>query len=363
MSQNEESIKIKRKSTPNDKKPRSRNLKNGRGAKISKPYKANFESDSPIDEVPVIDTKKNHVDDFNLTLTSTSEEEEKTSKPKKTNWKPTETVELKPKETVELKPKEPVEPKPIEPIEPKPIEPVGPKPIEPVESKHNLKPISYNIDEMDSYTVFRQKQIFGGTEFRMMKDDKPIFFTSKSQDGLSKFYIISTTKQVTLDSPGFVGFLRIHQSSTRFTLVSNDNLPNDDRDPEIMGLSFIKSLNPDIQARQFKLVLPKNNQPFYPISKRLNLSRVAQSSENLNEFNIYISELPKKSEKGTLQLSFSGAFVQPSVKNFIIKDKESNETIFMVFKVSNETFRIKFFPPFTPLIGFGIAISVIIGNG
>lgn len=250
----------------------------------------------------------------------------------------------------------------IEP-EPKPVTVFAPVQQIPVSLSSNNHEEPAEFAELDAYTVFRKKHVFGGDEFRLMKDDKTLFFTAKSKDGIGSMHLISKSHPVSIDSPGWVGFLRIHQSSKRFTLVSNAVLPNDDRDPEILGLMFVRSKVPDLNARQIKIVMTKNGQPFYPISKRLNLSRIAMEEANNPSFMTLISELPRKSESGKLQLSFSGAFVIPSVKNFVFRDPETHKVLIMVFKTSSETFRVKFRHPFTQLSAFGIAISIISGNG
>ena len=140
-----------------------------------------------------------------------------------------------------------------------------------------------------------------------------------------------------------------HQSGSRFTLYgksSDIGLPN----PQLAGISFIRS---------FRVALPVEGHTYTAIDKQNDLSRIASRGEPVQVPNvkIYQSALPVKKEDGSLTLYFGPYSIMRSTKNFVVRD-DKNSPIFTIFKTFDGICTLKVRPPFTPLIGFAIAVAI-----
>lgn len=202
--------------------------------------------------------------------------------------------------------------------------------------------------EQQIYTVLRHKGSFGKVSFNFLFNDKATYYAVLSKDALSSIFVISTKLPVTTDSSGYQGYVRVSGSRKRFTLVSKYLKPNDDREGCLLGCFFSKNQNGN---RTLRITMPPVLSPFFPISRRMELSHVAKSPEKLDRFVYYETEqLPTD--------LFDADLVEKSIKNFIICDDQKNH-IFQFFKASENQFRVKCTAPFNRLMCFGLCIAMI----
>ena len=81
---------------------------------------------------------------------------------------------------------------------------------------------------------------------------------------------------------------------------------------------------------------------------------------NRSNYGIFYSDVPHKDKDGEYTLSFGGADVQESKKNYVIRKRNSNKCLIMCFKLSNDMFRVRYTEPFTKEAAFAFAIASLI---
>jgi hypothetical protein len=195
----------------------------------------------------------------------------------------------------------------------------------------------------------------------MMDDDKGVYFTSESKDNLGHFHIVANRKSAPVGSDGFEGLVRIHDSGERFTVISKEERPNDDREAEVAGIAFLRHSKTKLGARALKLVLPTSGKANFPISKRWSLSRVASAAIKGAEidprFTVYDSGT-FQTKMGSLPAEVGNVAVVRSCKNFLIR-APNEELIFLLYKIADGMFKMQCRYPITPYIGFGLSVAII----
>lgn len=214
--------------------------------------------------------------------------------------------------------------------------------------------------ELETFTVVKEtKRKKNGADFRMMKSENAVYFAKISKDDIGIFYMVSKTIPITSDSPDIVGYLRKQNHGKRYTVYAISEKINDDRDSESLGMAFVK--NPDFKSKQktFRISMRKNGKINYPISKRRELSRIAEDLEaKFPEIDSLFNKPPVIGPDGNPINPFGSMFIVDSPKNYIIND-ENDQTIFMIFKSSEASYTIKSRFPFNPLMAFGLSIAII----
>lgn len=196
-------------------------------------------------------------------------------------------------------------------------------------------------------------------DFRMMKNENAVYFARATKDDIGIFYNISKTVPIVHDSPDIVGILRKQNHGKRYTVYGMSEKLNDDRDPELLGMAFVK--NPDYKSKQktFRIAFRKGGHINYPISKRRELSRVAEDLQlNFPEIDTLFNKPPIIGPDGNPVSNFGKMFVVDSSKNYVIND-ENDQTIFMIFKSSEASYTVKTKSPFNSLMAFGLSIAII----
>lgn len=208
--------------------------------------------------------------------------------------------------------------------------------------------------------VYEQKnfQTFWKRHVQMTQNDILVYACeSLKKKEYGKIHVICTKNPVELNSQYYVGMVVRHQSGSRFTLYgksSDIGLPN----PQLAGISFI-NLKENSSIRSFRVALPVEGHTYTAIDKQNDLSRIASRGEPVQVPNvkIYQSALPVKKEDGSLTLYFGPYSIMRSTKNFVVRD-DKNSPIFTIFKTFDGICTLKVRPPFTPLIGFAIAVAI-----
>ncbi|OHT13328.1 hypothetical protein TRFO_16530 [Tritrichomonas foetus] len=223
---------------------------------------------------------------------------------------------------------------------------------------HPQRPPARNIE---TFTVVKEvKKSKRGTnaDFRMMQNETALFFSKIGKDDIGINYIISKSIPVMPDSPDNVGILRKQCHGKRYTVYGTSEKPFDDRDAEACGFAFVKL--PEVKSKQkaFRIAFREDSELYYPVSKRRELSRVAETGEAFANLKTYVNKPPTIGPDGNLINYFGTIFVVDSLKNYIVAD-ENDKPLFMIFKSSEASFTVKAKPPITPLMAFGMSIAII----
>lgn len=187
-------------------------------------------------------------------------------------------------------------------------------------------------------------------KLKLTLNDSPVLFSKPSKDNKGKIHIISSKPDPQLHDDGYSGFVRVHQNGARFTLVTANASPNDNCDGEIMGIAFIKESDDIRDARQMRIILENDMQPYYPLSEEVKLSKLAKTGNLPDETNRFFSittKLPHRNKSGTLSLCFGNAFVVASINNFLINLPDDSKCILQFYKQSNDAYSVKIGPPCT----------------
>ena len=192
----------------------------------------------------------------------------------------------------------------------------------------------------------------------MILNENVIFHSKEKKTKIGNCFVICTDANIDCYSKSYQGSLKISQSSTRFTLFTPQGEQYQSHEGEAMGLSFYDPKEIKCYGvRAFRIALPKR-QPYFPSTKDMNLSKIAQKNVQSDDIQIFSSKLPELFPGPVLKLQFGSVHVISSVKNFILEDGNGN-VIFMIYKSSNGMCSIRIAPPITPLIAFAISIAII----
>lgn len=199
------------------------------------------------------------------------------------------------------------------------------------------------------------------SNIQMVFNDEILFHSKEGKTDIGKCHIICSDTNIDRYSKSYLGSLKKSQNLTRFTLFAPQGEEYQTHEGEVMGLSFydpkeVKSYG----VRAFRIAFPKK-QPYFPSSKKMNLSKIAQNNLQSDDFTIFQTKLPELLPGPILKLQFGNVHVISSVKNFILED-ENNNVIFMIYKSSSGMCSVRISPPITPLVAFCISIAVITSN-
>ena len=201
---------------------------------------------------------------------------------------------------------------------------------------------------ISNFTMIRTKKTFGASNYHMVADEKCVFACELSEDKMSKYYIITRKFPAKMDSKSYQGFLRVHEHGHRFTLVSNFERENDDRDGELLGVCFTKGTT----GRKMRIAMTRDLVPFFPISKRLNLSRLAKDEKENSNFD-YLETVQSPND------DFGSELTIKSVKNFKMTDPKTGDLIFQIYKYADGQYNVKCAAPLNPFVAFGLAVACI----
>lgn len=201
---------------------------------------------------------------------------------------------------------------------------------------------------MQSYTVIRHKGAFGKISFNFLNEDKLIYLTELSKDEESDIFIITQKAPIDKQNPTYQGFVRVSGSRKRFSLITKYMKPHDDREGALLGCCFTKN---GANLRHVCVVAPLTLMPYYPVSKRTELSHLAKSPERLSSFLYY--ETDQRNDD-----TFDSDLVESSIKNFIIKSSKG-DVIYRLYKASKDQYNVTSSAPFNTLMAFAIAIAMI----
>lgn len=214
-------------------------------------------------------------------------------------------------------------------------------------------------DKQEYKIMYKQKNFQANSKRCLQMTQRGILLytcePSKSKK-YGKIHIICTQDPVNIDSPHFIGLIVRHQKGQRFTLYGKCNESENQR-PQLAGISFIK-IKGDIVIRHFRIALPKEGTVYYS-DKEDDLSQIAFKGKEVENIKIYSSSLPIIHPDGSLTQNFGPYSIISSRNNFIIRDEETNSSLFTSFKTYNGICTLILRPPFTPLIGIALAVAIL----
>ena len=222
--------------------------------------------------------------------------------------------------------------------------------------------------ELLHFNIFREQKMFSAlrsNELRLMADGQVLLFSQEVKDNIGKLHVI-TSKRTTGTDPGsgFQGSVRVNNGSERFTVISNEEKPNDDREGELAGIEIAGKTRE--RGRSMAVVLTADEKPYFAISKSRGLSRVALSALKENKpvqprFKLFLPKALTCGEDGSIQIEDREVTAMDTFKNCTIQD-ENGATLFALYKVAEGCYGMKCRAPFTPLIAFGLSIAMMTSN-
>lgn len=217
-----------------------------------------------------------------------------------------------------------------------------------------------------AYTLIREKGRFGKNNFKLMLNDSPILYsvTEKLKKGL--IHVISENPIPKIHCEGYLGFVRVEQHGTQFTLVHPNPQGNENiiYDSEIMGIAYVNSNEAGFSVRQMRIIMSKDENPYFPLTDNAKLATIAQTNSNpskVGDFFIFKTKLPIKKPDGNLSLHFGNVYVVSSVKNFIIYNQDESKCLYKIYKRSENAFSMRIDSPFNPLTAFSLGIAATNG--
>ena len=225
------------------------------------------------------------------------------------------------------------------------------QPVDPTITANQIRPTlsyEYNVDpplsEVSNFSMIRKKELFGKMSFHMVSSDKCLFAAQMDEDDYGPIFSIF---QKNISPQNHCGKLTIHESGKRFVLVTDYRKPNDIREGQLLGIYFSK----ENSKRQLTVVTTKNYKVFFPITRGLDMGRIAKNTEKNERFN-YFSTIQSE------DTDFESDYVVKSVKNFKIVDDNGN-LIYQIYKASAGQFNVKCGAPFNEFMCFAISMAII----
>lgn len=232
----------------------------------------------------------------------------------------------------------------------------------PIRTNKPLRKWTPPEDEFDSFTVVKEGKRSSKkdkADYRLMHNEAAIHFAKLFRDDIGQYFGISRTLPVMEASADNIAILRKQNHGARYTIYVNSEKMNDDRDAELLGMAFVKIPAIKTKQKRFRISIKENCEINYPVSKRRELSRIAEDLEAQFEKIInYVNQPPLLDSEGNAIDQFGGLYVVDSQKNYIICN-ENNQPIFMIFKSSEASYSVKIKPPFNPIMAFGLSIAII----
>jgi hypothetical protein len=194
-----------------------------------------------------------------------------------------------------------------------------------------------------------------------MENEQLILSSVQDKDSFGKHHVISTEFGPKPAPDSFAGILRVHHSGERFTVISNERKPRDDREGHLAGIAFSDAGKSD-HLVQLVIVLTVNGKSHFPISKRWELSRVAVAAskgETIDgKFVQFKSKLIPSKDGWREALRADTSAVIKSQKNCVV-EAENGELLFVLYKLAENWFTVKCKAPFSPFVAFGIALALV----
>ena len=201
-----------------------------------------------------------------------------------------------------------------------------------------------------TYDLYKVKKALKRINQFRMEDNGIVCMHAKSNINGKMACFVKRTNAETPD-PKNSGFIKFKGNS--FLICLNEQRPNDDRTAEVCcGIWNVKG-----KTKYLKIVLPSNNQPHYPISKRRSLLTMIQSTEPIDKKFLVFESSSSVSEED-LKSHLGNIFITPSTRNIILKNEEG-KIIFCLYKIADSSYKIYGASPLTPAIAFGIGIAII----
>ena len=229
-------------------------------------------------------------------------------------------------------------------------------PQHPTEQGGIPPPPSQQFAGVPLYQVGWKNGVMKKSHIRFTLEGRCVYFAKK----IKKSYIISRNQNFDKFSEDYVASLKISKLGSRYTLLMPAGEEHGKEEAEIMGFAFydekqLKKLN----CRAFRFAIPKEKvTPYFPATKQMNLSRIAEKNITSDDIFIYHSKFPKK-DGNKISLNFGKEYsIISSTKNFMVED-ENQKLLFMIFKSSQGLCSIKFIEPLNPLLAFALSIGII----
>lgn len=214
--------------------------------------------------------------------------------------------------------------------------------------------LSFDIIREDKKTAKAR-----GADYRFMDGDTPLFYAIISKDDISAVALISSSVPISKEADSYVGMLRRFDHGKRFTVITKEEKMNDDREGQLLGMAYI---TPPVKTKTkfFRIATVLNEHPHYPITPRLDLANIVVENLELPKFEFFTTKLPELiTAESTPKLNFGDLVTIESEKNCIIEKPETNEPLFMLYKNSESTFKVKCMEPLSPFMAFALGIAVI----
>ena len=280
---------------------------------------------------------------------------------------PKSAIHCEPVEEPAIKPHPPPSPKVVR--RPEPAE----EPAQPEETAEQPEAAAPAEEEPDSgelhhFSVFREQKMFSAlrsNELRLVVDGQVILYSQETKDNLGKVHIITSKRMATTDpGSGFEGSVRVNDGSERFTVVSNEEKPNDDREGELAGIEIAGKTKD--KGRSMGIVLTSNKQPYFAISKSRGLASMACSALKENKpvqprFRFYTPKSLTCGADGSIHIEDRDVTALETFKNCVIQD-DSGSVLFALYKIADGCYGMKCRAPFTPFIAFGLSIAMMTSN-
>ena len=229
---------------------------------------------------------------------------------------------------------------------------------EPQSKAAQASPVNNDVDMTEKvFSIIREgKKFLRKEEMTMLENDKAVFFALEAKDQISKYYMISKKQPVAPDSPDFQGIARLVQNG-KYLVISKDEIPNDDREGELCGVSVSPITIGKKKAQKVTIALTSNGEPRFSISRRQSLANVASDENDDQKENIikYSSLPPQIDEKGNITINLDNIYMLPCIKNTMIVNDEGTP-IFVLYKTSNVSYGVRCKYPITPYTAFCLGI-------
>ena len=218
--------------------------------------------------------------------------------------------------------------------------------------KHDLPdeiPDIYSDDpNVIEYTIKREKRMLGMKKptFYLMNGDEMIYHSKLMDVDTKKAYVINTDENVDRFSHSFVGYLLKHEMNTRFTLKMPLNKIDESTEKEVLGFYFYHH---EDKTRHAYLVEAPSNQPYFPGTKELSLSRLAKSMTVPEYFTGYTG-CSTSAKLNSME----------SIKNMELFEMGKESPIVSILKIEKDTYKLRMYKKYPTIFGFSFALGSIV---
>lgn len=260
-------------------------------------------------------------------------------------------------------------------------------------------------NQFERFTIIREYKPIKRLITKIYDDDSQLIFESKEKRHRNGkfFHIFSNTEQLTNRSGVFYSnpntflfdpettlcYLESHKNDKEFILYTPYlKAERDDRRGELIAIraeSFLKI--GESKSYSITAAIPSTQEPHFPVSNRAHLSSVAKKKQS-NNMRTNISDdpfiksmeirldsqmeqicvIPIEDQRilrlveldfdANVEKEIGSAFYQKSVKNTILVNEKTNESIFIMYKSSSKSFSIRIRYPMLSYQAAAIAIAI-----